>query len=201
MARKVKTKTKIGQAGKRVASEAKLADLCVRQWRSRFEERYLPRVVGCLEQLSDDEIWWRPNEASNSIGNLVLHICGNMRQWIISGLGGVKDLRQRDKEFDERGPVAREALLEKLQQTVREACAVLARVNANDLTSRRIQQFDVTGYEAAAHVIEHVAYHSGQIIYITKLKRAKDLGFTRLPSPRTRPTNQNCNSAAAKFGP
>jgi uncharacterized damage-inducible protein DinB len=183
MARKVKTKTKIGQAGKRVASEAKLADLCVRQWRCRFEERYLPRIVGCLEQLSDDEIWWRPNEASNSIGNLVLHICGNLRQWIISGLGGAADLRQRDKEFAERGPVAREALAEKLRQTVREACTVLARVDANDLTKRRrIQQFDVTGYEAAAHVIEHVAYHSGQIIYITKLKRAKDLGFTRLPS-------------------
>jgi uncharacterized damage-inducible protein DinB len=191
MARKVKTKTKIGQAGKRVASEAKLAELCVRQWRSRFEERYLPRVVGCLEQLSDEEIWWRPNEASNSIGNLVLHICGNMRQWIISGLGGAADLRQRDKEFDERGPVAREALAEKLRQTVREACAVLARVDANDLTKRRrIQQFDVTGYEAAAHVIEHVAYHSGQIIYITKLKRAKDLGFTQLPSTASKPTDR-----------
>ena len=114
MARKVKTKKKIGQAGKRVASEAKLAELCVRQWRSRFEERYLPRIVGCLEQLSDDEIWWRPNEASNSIGNLVLHICGNMRQWIISGLGGAEDLRQRDKEFDERGPVARDALAGKI---------------------------------------------------------------------------------------
>lgn len=183
MARKVKTQKKIGQAGKRVASEAKLAELCARQWRSRFEERYLPRIVGCLEQLSDEDIWWRPNEASNSIGNLVLHICGNIRQWIISGLGDAEDLRQRDKEFAERGPVPREALIEKLQQTVREACGVLARVDANDLTRRcRIQQFDVTGYEAAAHVIEHVAYHSGQIIYITKLKRAKDLGFTRLPS-------------------
>jgi uncharacterized damage-inducible protein DinB len=191
MARKVKTKTKIGQASKRVASEPKLAELCVRQWRSRFEERYLPRIVGCLEQLSDEEIWWRPNEASNSIGNLVLHICGNMRQWITSGLGRVADLRQRDKEFAERGPVAREALAEKLRQTVREACAVLARVDANDLTKRRrIQQFDVTGYEAAAHVIEHVAYHSGQIIYITKLKRAKDLGFTQLPSTASKPTDR-----------
>src|ERR1700730_12047833 len=169
MARKAKTKTKKGQAGKRVASGAKLAELCVRQWRSRFEERYLPRIVGCLEQLSDEEIWWRPNAASNSVGNLVLHVCGNMRQWIISGLGGAADLRERDKEFAERGPIGREALLEELRQTVREACAVLARVDSNDLTERRrIQQFDVTGYEAAAHVIEHVAYHSGQIIYITK---------------------------------
>src|ERR1700756_1264713 len=137
MARRLKTKTKRGRARKRVASGAKLAELCVRQWCSRFEERYLPRIVGCLEQLSDEEIWWRPNEASNAIGNLVLHVCGNMRQWIISGLGGAADLRERDKEFAERGPVTREALLKKLQQTVREACGVLARVDANDLTKRR----------------------------------------------------------------
>jgi uncharacterized damage-inducible protein DinB len=188
MARRPKTKIRGDRAGKRVASEAKLADLSLRQWRSRFEKRYLPRIVACLEQLSDEEIWWRPNEASNSIGNLVLHTCGNMRQWIISGLGGVPDLRERDKEFAECGRLAREALLEKLQQTVKEACKVLARVNAGDLTKRRrIQQFDVTGYEAAAHVIEHVAYHTGQIIYITKLKRAKDLGFTKLPSAASKP--------------
>ena len=191
MALKLKTRTEKRQPGKRVASETKLTEVCVRQWRSRFEERYLPRVVGCLEQLSDEEIWWRPNEASNSIGNLVLHICGNMRQWILSGLGGTPDLRQRDEEFAERGPVAREALVEKLRRTVQEASAVLARVTAADLTKRcRIQRFDVTGYEAAAHVIEHVAYHSGQIIYITKLKRAKDLAFTKLPSAASKPTER-----------
>jgi len=183
MAPKLKPKPKKSIGGKRVASGEKLAELCVRQWRSRFEERYLPRIVGCLEQLSDDEIWWRPNEASNSIGNLVLHICGNMRQWIICGLGGAEDLRERDKEFAERGPVAREALLKKFQQTVGQAGVVMSRLKPEVLTRpHRIQGYDVTGYEAAAHVIEHVAYHSGQIIYITKLKRAKDLGFTRLPS-------------------
>lgn len=183
MAPKLKPKPKKSLGGKRVASGEKLAELCVRQWRSRFEERYLPRIVGCLEQLSDDEIWWRPNEASNSIGNLVLHICGNMRQWIICGLGGAEDLRERDKEFAERGPVAREALLKKFQQTVGQAGVVMSRLKPEVLTRpHRIQGYDVTGYEAAAHVIEHVAYHSGQIIYITKLKRAKDLGFTRLPS-------------------
>jgi uncharacterized damage-inducible protein DinB len=191
MARKVNTKTKKGRPGKRVASEAKLAELCVRQWRSRFEERYLPRIVGCLEQMSDEEIWWRPNEASNSIGNLVLHICGNMRQWIISGLGGAEDLRERDKEFSERGPVTREALLEEFQQTVGEAGVVMSRLKPQVLTRpHRIQGYDVTGYEAAAHVIEHVAYHAGQIIYITKLKRAKDLGFTKLPSTASKPVER-----------
>jgi uncharacterized damage-inducible protein DinB len=184
MARKtLKAKPKRGRAGKRGAPEARLAEVCVRQWRSRLGERFLPRIVDCLGQLSEEEIWWRPNDASNSIGNLVLHLCGNMRQWIISGLGGAADIRERDREFSERGPIARGELREELQHTVRQACGVLARLKPGDLTRRRrIQQFDVTGYEAAAQVIEHVAYHLGQIIYVTKLKRAKDLGFTQLPS-------------------
>jgi uncharacterized damage-inducible protein DinB len=171
------------RAPARGTPEAGLAEVCVRQWRTRFEERYLPRIVDCLGELSEEETWWRPNEASNSIGNLVLHICGNMRQWIISGLGGAADIRERDKEFAERGPITRDELRKELQHTVRQACGVLTRLKPGELArQRRIQGYDVTGYEAAAHVIEHVAYHAGQIIYITKLKRAKDLGFTQLPS-------------------
>lgn len=173
------------------ASEAQLARICVGQWRSRLEERFLPRIVECLGQLSDEEIWWRPNEASNSVGNLLLHLCGNMRQWIISGLGGAADVRERDKEFSERGPIARRELREELQQTIRQANAVLARLKPADLTRRyRIQQYDVTGYEAAAQVTEHVAHHLGQIIYVTKLKRAKDLGFTRLPTASSPPSER-----------
>ena len=182
-ARQITAKGKQRQARKSGMPEAKLAELCLRQWGSRLEERFVPRIIGCLDQLSEEEIWWRPNEASNSVGNLVLHICGNMRQWIISGLGGAADIRERDEEFSERGPMAPDALRKKLQQTVSEACDVLARLEPEQLTRRRIiQHFDVTGYEAAAQVIEHVAYHLGQIIYVTKLKRAKDLGFTQLPS-------------------
>ena len=162
---------------------AGVAALCLRQWRLRLEERYLPRITDCLDQLSDEEIWWRPNPASNSVGNLLLHLCGNMRQWIISGLGGTADIRERGSEFSERGPIPGSALREQLQKTVKGSCRVLARLDAKDLMRRyRIQHFDVSGYEAAAQVIEHVAYHAGQIIYVTKLKRQKDLGFTQLPS-------------------
>ena len=171
--------------------EHALAQICLRQWRSRFEERYLPRIAGCLEQLSDEDIWWRPNEVSNSIGNLVLHVCGNMRQWIISGLGGAPDLRERDKEFAERGPIPGAALRKKFEQTLAEASAVMARLKPQVLTQMyRIQGYDVSGYEAAAHVIEHVAYHAGQIIYVTKLKRAKDLGFTKLPTVASKPAER-----------
>jgi uncharacterized damage-inducible protein DinB len=163
--------------------DAALAAICVRQWRSRLEKQFLPALLDCLEKLSEEEIWWRPNEASNSAGNLVLHLCGNMRQWIVSGLSGAKDIRERDKEFSERGPMARSTLGEQFRQTVEESCAVLERLKPEGLTrSYRIQGFDVTGYEAAAQVTQHVAHHLGQIIYLTKLKRAQDLGFTRLPS-------------------
>jgi uncharacterized damage-inducible protein DinB len=188
---KARTKPKRGPTARQGAPEAKLAEMCVRQWRIRLEDRFLPRVVDCLAELSDEEIWWRPNDASNSVGNLVLHICGNMRQWIISGLGGAADVRERDKEFSERGPIERRELREELQGTVREACAVLARVKPSDLTRHhRIQHYDVTGYEAATQVSEHIAYHLGQIIYVTKLKRAKDLGFTRLPSAKSTPSER-----------
>jgi uncharacterized damage-inducible protein DinB len=180
------------RASYRGSGEAELAKICLSQWRTRLEERFLPRIVECLGQLSDEEIWWRPNEASNSVGNLLMHLCGNMRQWIISGLGGAADVRERDKEFSERGPIARRELREELQQTIRQVGAVLARIKPADLTRRyRIQQFDVTGYEAAAQVTEHVAYHLGQIIYVTKLKRAKDLGFTRLPTASSKASERN----------
>ena len=191
MSPKLEVKPRRAQARRPRAPEtqnARLAEACSSLWRARLEERFLPRIIECLGQLSDEEIWWRPNEASNSIGNLMLHMCGNMRQWIISCLGGAADIRERDKEFSARGPIPRSELREELQQTVRQACGVLARLKPADLLrSYRIQHYDVTGYEAGAQVIEHMAYHTGQIIYVTKLKRAKDLGFTRLPSAASKP--------------
>jgi len=142
----------------------------------------LPKIVKCLEQLSDEEIWWRPNPVSNSAGNLVLHLCGNVRQWIISGLGGTQDRRERDLEFAERGPVPRALLVSQLRRTVREACRVLAKLSDDALLREyKIQGYRVAGLDAVFRVAEHFGYHTGQIIYITKLKRAEDLKFTHLP--------------------
>jgi len=150
--------------------------------RHSLARQNLPRIVKCLQQLSEEEIWWRPNSASNSSGNLVLHLCGNVRQWIISGLGGAGDTRERDREFAERGPIPRQALVTQLRRTIRDACRVLARLSDDSLSRKHAMQgFHVTGLDAAFHVAEHFGYHTGQIIYITKLKRAHDLGFTRLP--------------------
>jgi uncharacterized damage-inducible protein DinB len=158
-----------------------LADLFRADARSGLE-KYLPRIVGCLRVLSEKEIWWRPNHESNAAGNIVLHLCGNVRQWIICGLGGAPDKRTRDLEFSERGPIPRHTLVRQLKATVREASDVIHQLSAEMLSREfKIQGYRVSGLVAVAHVYEHFAYHTGQIIYLTKLKRGEDLRFTRLP--------------------
>ena len=142
---------------------------------------YLPRIARCLAGLSPEQIWWRPNPASNSAGNMVLHLTGNLRQWISSGLGGAPDVRERDEEFAERGPLPRRVLLGRLRKAVEEACGVLRRLSAGDLARvYRIQGYRVTGLEATYHVAEHFSHHAGQIILITKMLRGRDLKFTHL---------------------
>jgi len=148
-------------------------------------EKYLPEIVRCLQLLSEKEIWWRPNNASNAVGNIALHLCGNIRQWIISGLGGQPFVRERNKEFSERGPIPRRTLIVRLRRTVEEACEVIDRLPAEALVREyKIQGYRASGMVAVMHVYEHFAYHAGQITYITKLKRGKDLRFTRLPSEK-----------------
>jgi uncharacterized damage-inducible protein DinB len=156
--------------------------LFLASWQDLLAKQNLPHIVECLQQLSEEEIWWRPNSASNSAGNLVLHLCGNVRQWIIAGLGGAEDRRDRDREFAERGPIPRQALVTQLRRTIRDACRVIARLSDDSLSRKyEIQGYRVTGMDAAVRVAEHFGHHTGQIIYITKLKRAQDLRFTRLP--------------------
>ncbi|HEX5483858.1 MAG TPA: DinB family protein [Terriglobia bacterium] len=145
-------------------------------------EHHLPRIIACLEKLSDEDVWWRPNAASNSAGNLALHLAGNVRQWIVSGLGGEPDIRNRDQEFQEQGPIPKRVLVALLQKTVKSACRTLGKLSSVDLRSDyTIQKFHVTGFEAVTHITEHFAYHTGQIIYVTKLRSGEDLNFTRLP--------------------
>ena len=156
-----------------------------------LREVYLPRIVCCLEELSPDQIWWRPHEASNSVGNLVLHLTGNVRQWIVSGLGGATDVRRRDQEFSERGPVPRRELMSRLRKTVSEACRVLGKLSPQDLARvHTIQKFHATGFEAAFHVAEHFSHHAGQIILLTKMLVGNDLKFTHLPGEKSRDTRR-----------
>lgn len=145
---------------------------------SRTLSTWLERIENCVAQLTPDQIWWRGQENSNAIGNLILHLSGNVRQWIISGVGGVADARDRDAEFGQRETIPPEELLHRLRATVREACEVLSHAASQDLATRRhIQRWDLTLLEAIHHSTEHFALHAGQIAYATKLLTGSDLGF------------------------
>lgn len=139
---------------------------------------YLPKIERCLEQLNDEQIWWRANEESNSIGNLVLHLCGNARQWIVCGLGFQPDNRVRDVEFSRRDPVERAELLNLLRSTLAEVESVLRQLDPSMLLEKRmIQGSEVDVLEAVFHVTEHFSMHTGQIIMLTKMLLQKDLRF------------------------
>jgi len=137
---------------------------------------YLPKLERCLEELSDEDLWWRPNEASNSIGNLMLHLTGNLREWIIGGVGQRAFVRVRQQEFDERSHLPGKELLARLGATLKEADDVLGRVDPESLLTRRqIQHDGVTVLEAIYHVVEHFGMHTGQIITLSKMRSGKDL--------------------------
>ena len=127
-------------------------------------------------------MWWRPNEASNSIGNLVLHLCGNVTQWIIGGVGGRPYERHRQQEFDERTHIPARELLRRLRAVVEEADEVISGLDAKALlTSRQIQGYDVTVLEAVYHVVEHFGMHTGQIILLSKARTGADLKLWQPP--------------------
>jgi len=136
------------------------------------------RIEVCLGKLTDDQIWMRGSETQNAIGNLILHLCGNLRQWIIAGVGGAAFDRDRDAEFLARGGVVRAELVARLKRTVEEASAVIQQVSAARLSEHvHIQNYDVTVLEAIYHVVEHFAQHYGQMTFATKLFSQEDLGF------------------------
>ena len=136
------------------------------------------RIETCLGKLTAEQVWARGSENENAIGNLVLHLCGNVRQWIISGVGGAPDHRHRDTEFAARGGVATPELVEKLRTTVDEAIAVVQNVTLERLLQPlKIQNYNTTGLSAIYHVVEHFAMHTGQIIFATKMLTSEDLGF------------------------
>ena len=139
---------------------------------------YLPRIRLCLQGLSEEDIWWRPNEASNSIGNLILHLAGNAKQWVVSGIGGEPDRRRRDEEFSQEGGLSGAELVALLGDAMDEVDEVLSRLEPRELLETRvIQGMKVSVLDALYHVVEHFSTHTGQIIYLAKLRTGRDLGF------------------------
>ncbi|HXW62873.1 MAG TPA: DUF1572 family protein [Candidatus Acidoferrales bacterium] len=158
--------------------EPGLAALFLDFSRRTLLDEYWPRLRGCVESLADEQVWWRPNEASNSVGNLILHLNGNVQQWLLSSFGHLEDTRDRPAEFSERRRIPSAVLLEKLGRTMQDVSRVLARLTERDLLATlRIQGYTVTGLGAIYHVVEHFGMHYGQILFITKLVRGENLGF------------------------
>ncbi|HSE33125.1 MAG TPA: DUF1572 family protein [Pyrinomonadaceae bacterium] len=159
-------------------TESSVAALFIKQASEFLVSEYLPKIERCLVQLDDDQIWWRANPQSNSIGNLVLHLCGNARQWIICGLGGETDQRHRDAEFAQRDVIERDKLVELLRSTVAGVAETLSRLDERTLLQTRvIQGNDVDVLYAIFHVTEHFSMHTGQIIMLTKMLVSRDMGF------------------------
>ena len=146
--------------------------------RRKLLEQYWPRLRKAVETLSDEQIWWRPNDASNSIGNLLLHLNGNVWQWLVASFNRLDDKRDRPAEFNATGDLSASDLLDRLGQTIDEAAKVLARLTPEELLSTwQIQGYTVSGLAAVYQVVEHFGLHYGQIIYITKMQEGRDLGF------------------------
>lgn len=148
------------------------------QSRQYLRHEYPTKIRLAISGLTVKDIWWRPNECCNSIGNLLLHLAGNIRQWIVAGIGGAPDERDRQAEFDAREPTSTDALLQRLDSVLKDADRVLSSLDDEGLArSYTIQGRTTTGLEAVYHVIEHFSMHTGQITYLAKLRSGRDLGF------------------------
>lgn len=151
----------------------------VSETRRRIIEEAIPRIKQCLDELTDDQIWHKANLNTNSVGNLVLHLCGNVRQWILHGLDGQRDVRNRDSEFSEKGPLPKEDLNSHLDVLVTDLDASLGRIEDIDLLEvKTIQKyFNESGVSILFHVTEHFSYHTGQITYFTKMVKDIDTAY------------------------
>jgi hypothetical protein len=154
-------------------AESVFLDFSIRKF-----EQLLSRIRDCVDKLDNQQIWLRHGDHENAVGNLLLHLSGNMRQWIIAGIGGQPDTRVRDEEFAARGNIDKAELMGRLEGTVAEVIAVIRTLSPDRLVETyQPQKYRVTILEGIYHVVEHFAQHTGQIIFATKLLTGEDMGF------------------------
>jgi uncharacterized damage-inducible protein DinB len=137
-----------------------------------------PKTEKCLHNLTEEDVWKHPNNSSNSVGNIILHLCGNIRQYIISSVGGKEDIRKHDEEFSTKGGYTKAELFDMLMKTINEASTVISNCTDEELLRvRTVQGFEKSGISVIMQVVEHYSYHTGQIIFWTKLLKDMDLAF------------------------
>ena len=148
------------------------------EFRRRIFEESIPRIKKCLNELTEEEVWYRPNENTVSIGNLCLHLCGNVRQWILSGLGKVEDNRNRPLEFSEKGPLPSAYLIAEMDKLQEELEQLIDNLKIEDLVNvHPVQVYEETGVSIIVHVIEHFSYHTGQITWAVKSRKNVDMQY------------------------
>jgi hypothetical protein len=159
-------------------TEPQLATLFLEFSRQKLLDQFWPRLQKAVEPLTEEQVWWRPNAASNSIGNLILHLTGNVTQWLVDSFNRDEDNRNRPAEFSAEGGLTAAELLARLGATMERARQVLERLTVEELLAPyEIQGYHVHGLDAVYQVVEHFGLHYGQIVYITKALSGRDLGF------------------------
>lgn len=154
---------------------------------ARKLEQLQSRIDDCLRRLGYEQIWRRGSEAENAVGNLVLHLCGNLRQWIGSAVAGLPDVRDRDGEFAARGGVEPDELRRRLAAAISEAAGTIRGLDPERLLNPvEVQHYQLTVLEAVYHVVEHFAQHTGQILFATKQMTGQDLGYYRHLRPEAK---------------
>ncbi|WP_425400042.1 DUF1572 family protein [Aeoliella sp.] len=155
----------------------------VRQGACRALDGSMKKIGHCLDQLSEEQVWWRPAEEMNSIGNLMLHLAGNLRQWIVAGVGGAVDNRDRPAEFAPKRTGSKEQLWNQLELVVEEAKqAIFATSDADLIRLRLIQGFEVSGIEAVFDSVPHFQGHAQEIICLSRMQLGERYEFNWEPS-------------------
>jgi uncharacterized damage-inducible protein DinB len=147
-----------------------LGKIAIKGFHDRLCVDYAKQIRACVAELNDEQIWWRPNPTSNSIGNLIFHLCGNLRHFIIKGVGGRPYDRDRNSEFSEQGPIPKDELLAKFKSVIDDVAAVFSELKPERLTEHNDQtEMHMTNYLLIMYMTMHFGLHTGQVIYITKM--------------------------------
>ncbi len=154
---------------------------CRTAWANQLRSG-LQKIQHCVGQLDQQQLWWRPAPNLNSIANLLLHLEGNVRQWLVAGLLGLPDMRARQQEFDDRSQRSAASLLGALTDCVEEACQAIMSVDTDALLQERlVQEFPVDGLEAIANSVSHFCGHVQEIVLLTRMQCGKEYQFAFVP--------------------
>ena len=155
-----------------------IKEILIAETKRRIINESIPRIIQCLDCLSEQEVWHKSNDNSNSVGILILHLCGNVRQWILAGACGNKDQRNRDSEFDPKNQITKDELKNQLQILCIDLESYLPRLDAKQLLIvKSVQCYEETIFSMIIHAIEHFSYHTGQIVFYTKFLKDIDTAF------------------------